>query len=61
MKKKTAKKAKAVSAKKTVKTVKTVKAVKAHSKNHVWGVDKEFILIVGGAFVLIVFGLMLFY
>lgn len=58
MKKKTAKKAKAVSAKKTVKTV---KAVKAHSKNHVWGVDKEFILIVGGAFVLIVFGLMLFY
>lgn len=55
MKKKTAKKAKAVSAKKSV------KAVKTNSKNHVWGVDKEFILIVGGAFVLIVFGLMLFY
>lgn len=58
MKKKAAKKVKATSSKRTVKTV---KAVKSHSNKHVWGVDKEFILIVGGAFVLIVFGLMLFY
>lgn len=51
-------KKKKVSSKRIQKTVKSVRAV---SKNNIWGVDKDFILIVGGAFVLIVFGMMLFF